>query len=121
MKYDKFIRIAKKISQKSDHHSHKMTCLIVKGSRIIGVGYNKLRKKSAKSPHPYFSIHAEYAAVIYAKHAVSGATAFIFRQTKDGTFATAKPCASCYQFLVNQGISEIVYTFEGSYKEEKLK
>lgn len=121
MRHDKFIKLAKKISNRSDHHSHKLACIIVRGSRIIGTGFNKLYKKSTKSPHAYFSIHSEFAAVVNAGWDVKGATAYVFRQHKDGTYANARPCPSCYKFLVEEcGIKNIIYTFEGGFKEEKV-
>ncbi len=78
-------------------------------------------KTHPHSPHKnYKQIHAEFAAVLNANYDVAGGTAYIFRQTKDGIPAISKPCTSCHQFLVEQGITEIVYSCEGTYKEEKL-
>jgi len=116
----RYLRILKRLSFKSNHHSHHIACLIVRSGKIIGRGYNMI-KTHPHSPHKnYKQIHAEFAAVLNAEYDVKGAIAYIFRQTKDGTPAVSKPCASCHQFLVEQGIVEIVYSIEGSYKEEKL-
>jgi len=83
------------------------------------MGFNLL-KTSPNSPHPYFSIHAEYNAFLDAGGNVKGATVYIFRETKNGVTAPAKPCASCYNFLVSKGVKKIVYTIENSFKEEKV-
>lgn len=120
MKEERFLSMAKKASERSDHHSHKLGCVIVKGPKVLGTGFNKLNKKSTRSPHSYNSIHAEFAAVVSAGWDVKGATAYIFRQTKNGTPAMSRPCESCFKFLTDQGIKKIVYTFEGSFVEEEV-
>lgn len=115
-----FLNLAKKASDKSDHHTHKMGCVIAKGGKILGIGYNAL-KTHPKSPHPFKSIHAEFMAFINADKNIKGATAYVFRQQKNGQLAIAKPCAACWQFLVDSGVKEVVYSFEGSFKKESLK
>lgn len=116
----KYLRILKRLALCSDHHSHKMSCILVRGGKIIGRGYNML-KSHPNSPHPRFrQRHAEFNAIISASYDVRGATAYIFREQKDGTLAIAKPCTSCSAFLVANGVTEIIYSFQGSYKEEKL-
>ena len=112
--------LAKKASDKSDHHTHKMGCVIAKGSKVLGIGFNAL-KTHPKSPHQFKSIHAEFMAWINAGKKVEGATAYIFRQQKSGALAMAKPCSDCWQFLVDSGVKQVVYSFEGSYKKESLK
>jgi len=78
-------------------------------------------KSHPQSPHRNWKQrHAEFNAVISADWDVEGATAYIFREQKDGTLAIAKPCTSCAAFLVSNGVREIVYSFQGSYKKEKL-
>lgn len=119
MKQDRFLSIAKKVSKKSDHHSHKLGCIIVKGNKILGTGFNVL-KTHPHSPHSYKSIHAEYMAVISANYEVEGATAYIFREQKNGTLAMSRPCESCWKYLTKCGVKKVVYTFEGSFKEEKI-
>ena len=120
MRQDRFLCIAKKLSEKSDHHSHKLGCVIARGSKILGMGYNILSKKSVKSPHCFYSIHAEFRAVTDAKFNVDGAVAYIYRQTKDGKPAISRPCESCSNFLKSCGIKRIVYTFENTFKMEKI-
>ena len=59
-------------------------------------------------------------AIMSAGYEVNGATAYIFRQHKNGTPAMSRPCESCWRYLMDCGIKNVVYTFEGSFKEEKL-
>jgi deoxycytidylate deaminase len=119
MKQEYFLALAKHASCKSDHHSHKMGCVIAKGNKVLGVGHNVM-KTHPKSPHKYKSIHAEFMAAINAGYDIEGATAYIFRQQKDGTWAMAKPCEYCWKFLVELGVKEVVYSFEGSFKQERV-
>lgn len=120
MKQIRFLRLAKDASQKSDHHTHKMGCVIAKSNKILGVGYNAM-KTHPKSPHAYKSIHAEFMAIVNAGYDIKGSTVYVFRQQKDGTMAIAKPCSYCWEFLIECGAKEVIYSFEGSYKNERLK
>lgn len=118
MKQEYFLKKAREVSIKSNH-AHKIGCVLVKRNRIIGSSCNA-SKTHPKSPHCYKSIHAEFGAVIDAGFDVKGATAYVFRQQKNGTWAIAKPCVSCRNFLVKCGILNVFYSFEGTYKKEIL-
>ena len=120
MKQDRFLALAKLASKKSDHHTHKMGCVIVKGNKVLGTGFNLL-KTHPKSPHSHKSIHAEFMAAMNAGFTLmSGSTAYIFREHKDGTWVTAKPCQYCWKFLRECGVKQIVYSFEGSFVTERV-
>lgn len=120
MKQEHFLSLAKQASRRSDHHTHKLGCVIAKGKKVLGTGFNVL-KTHPKSPHNWKAVHAEFMAVMSAGYDVDGATAYIFRQQKNGTWAAAKPCESCWQFLVDCGVKEIVYSYEGSFRQEKIR
>lgn len=115
----KFYKMLKKLSQFSDHHSHKMSALAVRKGRIIGKGFNMLRT-CPNSPHGYHFRHAEYNAYLNARGDIKGATIYIFRENKNGSMALARPCSSCYNFLVSQGVKKIIYTAENTFVEEKV-
>ncbi len=119
MKEERFLSLAKKASKKSDHHSHRLGCVLVRGSKVIGVGFN-LMKTHTYSTHKFKNIHAEFMALVASGYDIKGATAYIYREQKDGTPATSRPCEACYRMLVENGIKRIVYTFDGSFKEEKV-
>lgn len=120
MKQEQYLRMAKQVSKKSDHHSHKMGCVIVKGNKVLGTGFNAM-KTHPKSPHTYKNIHAEFMATLNARPAsIDGATAYVFREQKNGTWAVAKPCKDCRKFLMDSGIRKVVYSFEGSFQQEDL-
>ena len=121
MRQDKFLKIAKEASSRSDHYKYKMGCAIAKGNKILGVGCNSM-KTHPKSPHKFKSTHAEFMA---AQNAglwnLEGATVYVFREQKDGKMAMAKPCPYCWRFLVDCGVKEVVYSFEGSFKKESMR
>lgn len=119
MKEFRFLDVAKKASLRSDHKHHHIGVALVKGGRVISTGFNS-NKKSPRSPHRFHSVHAEVKAILAANTDVEGATAYVFRQTKSGDMAMSRPCASCAEFLVSKGIRTIVYSFEGSFKKEKI-
>jgi len=120
VRQEHFLYLAKEASKKSDHHSHKLGCVIAKGKKVLGVGFNLL-KTHPKSPHNWKYVHAEFMAVVNAGYKVNGATAYIFRQQKNGIWAIAKPCESCWRFLIDCGVKEIVYSYAGSFKKEKIQ
>jgi deoxycytidylate deaminase len=116
----KYLSLLKKLAQSSDHHSHKMSCLIIRQGKIIGRGYNSLGTHP-ESKHAFYCKHAEFNAFIDSNRDIEGSTVYIFRENKMGVPSLARPCTSCYKLLTSEKVKRIVYTFEGSYKEEKLK
>jgi deoxycytidylate deaminase len=116
----KYYNLLKQLSEKSDHHRHKMSCVITRKGRVIGRGFNSI-STSPNSPHPWGCKHAEYNAFINSGRDIKGATVYVFRENKNGVPSMARPCSSCFKFLVENGAKLIIYSFEGSYKEEKLK
>ena len=116
----KYYSLLKKLSQRSDHHSHRLSCVIVRKNRIIGKGFNMLATHP-DSPSFFSSRHAEFNAFISANRDIKGSTVYVFRENKLGVPSNARPCPSCYKMLVEQGARVIIYTFENAYKEEKLK
>lgn len=116
----KFFNLAKKLTAKSTHHSYNMSCVIVKKNRVVSLGYNQLKTHS-KSTHPWHYIHAEFHAMLNTPLSdLQGATAYIYREHKDGSPSLARPCNSCYKMLQMAGIKKICYSSNGSYIEEKL-
>ncbi len=116
----RYFDLAKKLSTKSDHHTHKLGCVIARGNRVAGIGFNKL-KTTPKSNHPYKSIHAELDAIMNTNptHLV-GADLYIYRETKSGELATAKPCQYCQQLIKMIGIRRVFYTSKNGYEAIEL-
>jgi len=112
----KYFDLARQLSEKSDHHTYKIGCVIVRKNRIIGMGCNKMKTHVA-SPHKWKHIHAEFDAILSTrnKEDLVGASVYVFRARKDGTNAISKPCPSCKNMLQSVGVSDIFYTEDGGY------
>lgn len=115
----KFFDLAKKISKLSNHGHHKLGSVIVRGSKIISVGTNKI-KTHPRSTHPFHSLHSEMAAVLLAKQDLTNCEIYVYRETKSGIPAMARPCIYCLPFIKEAGIKEVHYSITGNYKTEKI-
>lgn len=120
---NRIYQLAQKLARKSDHHSYRLGCVIYRNGDIIGLGFNQL-KTHPKSPHPWHSIHAEFAAALEAlnrKDSLKGYYCFVYRENVSGKIGMAKPCTSCMKFLFELGIEKVFYTTNESYGVEDLK
>lgn len=116
----KFFKLCKKLAEKSDHAKHKLGCCITKRGKVLSIGVNR-NKTSPRSTHNYKHIHAENDAITSAnKKDLIGAVAYIYRETKSGITAMARPCPTCLQALKKCGLKKIYYTINGGFKEEYL-
>lgn len=120
-KLPSIFRLAKEASLSSDHHTYKVGAVLFVKGKPCSVGYNSnkshpiIKKFSAKS------LHAEVAAVLGSKlKDLNGATICVYRQTKDGKPAMARPCIICQRILSSFGIREYVYTISGSWTKESI-
>lgn len=112
----KFFTLAKKISQKSDHR-HQIGGVLVKKSKIISIGFNKMRTHT-KSSNPYKSIHCEFDVILgCSKEDLKGSTLYIYREHKNGRAANCKPCQYCATLIKESGIKNVYYTDDNNYKE----
>jgi len=119
MKAEYFLSLAKRASKRSDHTKHRLGCCIARGNKVLGVGHNMM-KTHPKSPHSWGHIHAEFLAVLNSGYDVEGATAYVYREQKDGSPAMSRPCKYCWDYLISKGITTVVYSFKGSFVQEKL-
>jgi deoxycytidylate deaminase len=105
-----FFNLAKQASKNSNHHEHKIGCVIAKGKRIFSIGWNSLRTHP-DSPHKYKSVHAEFHAInnLYPE-TLRGSSIYIYRERKNGDPALSKPCPSCMKLIKSVGIKNIYYT-----------
>lgn len=115
----KFFDIAKSISKHSDHPHHKLGAVISKGNRVISLGFNK-NKTHTRSNHNWKRLHAEISAIIKAKQDITNCYIYIYRETKDGQIAMARPCCSCMQAIKEAGIKKIFYTSSEGFLEESI-
>ena len=93
-------------------HRFRVGAVVFRNKYALGSGHNNHLKTHPKSPHPFKTIHAEFAAVTNAlgnffEGAVSNGRILVVRLKADGTYGLAKPCKYC-MFMLNQvGIKDI--------------
>lgn len=121
----KLINIAKDVSMLSDHHSHQIGAVVFdKRGKVVSISNNFLYKT-----HPEYSrlnalktLHAEAGAILKIRNKtdLSGHNVLIFRQTKDGKMANAKPCEGCMKLIRLYGLKKIYYTRDDQVWEENV-
>lgn len=119
----KMFQLAQKISQKSPS-KFKLGCIIAKRNKVVTVGFNDMAKSHPKTLDPWKTIHAEFHALIgLSESDTKGCVAYVYRETKDGKPANAKPCDTCQTALKLAGIKKVYYTvpLEPFYAEIDLR
>jgi dCMP deaminase len=114
---NKYFQLARNISKHSDHPVHQLGAVIVRGNRIISLGFNK-NKTHTKSNHAWKRLHAEICAIIKSKEDLTGCTIYVYRETKLGNLGMARPCQSCMIAIQEAGIKKICYSTETGYAQE---
>lgn len=117
----RYFDLAKKIASKSPS-KYKLGCVIVKKSRVIAVGYNDMNKTNpnCKTTHNY--LHAEIHALIGTDASLTrNATAYVYREDRNGKISKSRPCPVCLSALRIAQIRSICYTdtIQG-FVEEKI-
>lgn len=116
----KYFNLARKSSKKSDH-KHKLGAVVVKGNKVLSLGFNKV-KTHPKSPHNFKTIHAEFDAINEVKYDdLRNADIYVYRETKDGKMADSFPCQYCQQLIEMYEFRNIFYTTENRYARKKLR
>lgn len=86
--------------------------------------YNALRFDTNAAHYYPSCVHAEIAAlnkIRYLDIDFSKVDVYVYRELKDGTRATARPCIACETFMRDLGITHVFYTRENSFVEEWYK
>lgn len=116
----KFFNLAKKLSYKSDYYAHRLGAVVVRGNEIIGVGFNK-KKTHPLSETRFNNIHAELSAILNSgEENLEGCSIYVYRETKHGSPAMARPCEHCIKLLKQVNISKIYYSTERGFTKEEI-
>ena len=111
-------------SVNSDHRQHKMGAAVFYKNQFLAAGFNSL--KTHPFTHYYdhaYTRHAELHAVAKAKvkkFDLTNTSIYIFRQTKDGDIAMARPCQMCLDYLIMEGIKKVFFTNYGGWERLRL-
>ncbi len=97
-------------------HKYKVGAVIIKGGRLLSVGYNSTNKTHPSNQTWENSCHAEEAAILKrikiqnGLASLVGATIYVSRISASGRAAMAKPCIHCEKLIRAVGIKKVVYT-----------
>jgi deoxycytidylate deaminase len=113
----KHAELAKKMAERSSY-KFRVGCVIVRGSRVVGFGWNDGVKTHAKSPHPFKSVHAEFDAVMSTKgESITGCDVYVCRLLANGSLAMAKPCEHCEAMLRKLGIRRVFFSIADEWQQ----
>lgn len=110
------IELAIDEARKSPHRFRVGAVIYLRDYRL-GWGHNEHLKTHTKSPHPFKSIHAEFAAVLRSASRCGdsslgerGVSIYVHRLKLDDTSGIAKPCEWCQKMLDQAGIQNIYWS-----------
>lgn len=109
-----WLNSATRLAKQSSHWPYKMSCIVVKGGKVISKGINKPDLAEAKDARYNMGrgIHAELSAILNAARngvPLKGAVAYVAGLTKAGNLTCSKPCELCYKLLPESGIKAVYY------------
>ena len=128
----RFFESARAISYVSNFHNAHIGCVFVKHGKVISSGVNSTKTHPLQKKYNIYrftedttkhSIHAEISAYINAlkfTNDFSDVTVYVYRETKNGNIAMARPCNSCMHLLKDIGVRTIKYTTEYGYATEHI-
>jgi deoxycytidylate deaminase len=123
VKDKRYLELAKRQALRSQHMPKRVGVVIVRGNKILALGYNKLSHPKVLSfpgidGYNYWSLHSEIDALSKVEDA-RGSTTYLWA-TKARS-KKAKPCILCEKYLKLRGVVRIVYTsVDGSIQELSL-
>lgn len=115
----------------SDFHAHHVGCVITLGNKMLAASWNTEKGhpiQSAYNKYRGFSdgvgkLHAEMRSLSQIRHLDlpwNRLEVYVWRNTKDGKPALAKPCNACMAALKDAGIKHIYYTDDDSFHYENI-
>lgn len=112
----KFFDLAKKIADMSTYPGAKVGAVITKNNQIISMACNE-DKTHPKSRYFHRKLHAELSAILRSRTNLTGCSIYVYRETKTGELAMAKPCFSCQEAIRKSGIRKVYYSKIGGFDE----
>lgn len=115
-------RIASLNAKKSKHTQHKLGAVIVKGDRILSVGFNQLRPSSVLKTQ---TLHAEAAAILKLLKegrlsTLAGSDMYVTRFTRGGAVGLARPCGACRDLCRSVGIVRVHFTTNSGVETDRI-
>lgn len=132
-------KIARECSLMSDYTSNcssaRIGCVISYKGSILAKGYNSNKTHTTQAKYNVWrykdksnnylpqKIHAELSALVkiqYLDIDFSKVRIYIYRETRNGELAMARPCPACLARIKELGIKYISYTTDSGYASERL-
>lgn len=116
------IQLAARVAQNSTM-THKLGAVLIKGGSVINVGFNQSSThRFARKFGKYYTRHAELNCILgVPRHKTTGATIYVIRVKKDGSYGMAKPCQCCEDMLMFVGVKKVYWSdVDGNIKERRL-
>jgi deoxycytidylate deaminase len=105
-----FLRLARNISKHSTFKI-RVGAVLVNNRHPISVGFNKIKYCSKYSHLQEQSLHAEMVCLkTCGKDYIGKSSIFVYRETRNGLPALAKPCENCQNMLKLAGIKRMVFS-----------
>lgn len=116
----RYFDIAKKMSKFSDHPQHKIGACIIYKSRIVSMGFNRMRTNPNSTTYNQHT-HCELDCVLRAdRDKLKGATIYIYRENRHGVPSNSKPCPFCHELLKKVKIKTVIYSYDGGFVKENI-
>ena len=96
-------------AEQAPHEQWRVGAALVKGGRLLSVGFNRYRNDPSQVDLSGVSYHAEAVAIRRAGFS-EGATLYVARVTRSGDMGSAKPCARCQLLLSQHGVHTVVWS-----------
>lgn len=134
-----FFEAAKRCAAQSDYYgasSAKVGAVAIFRRTIIARGHNQNKthplqhrynvyRYDTNGPHYYPSkMHAEIeliSKIRYLDINFNEVEVYVYRETKAGRKALARPCAACTKALKDLGIKKVFYTTDDGFCEERYE
>lgn len=131
----KFFEKAALVASESNFHRHHLGCIAVLKNKIIASSSNKLKTHPIQKLFDdkfrftcdsefqnMHSLHAEIACLSMIKQDINyrDLELYIVRLRKNGEYGLARPCPSCYQYILQKGICKINYSTDIGFCTEYL-
>ena len=129
-----FFEKAANIAATSEFHKHHIGCIAVLKNRVVSASANKLKTHPIQAEYDRFryevdsdlmnmhSLHAEIACLNMIKQDINykDLELYIVRLRKNGEYGLARPCPSCFQYILQKGIWRINYSTNHGFASEIL-
>lgn len=99
----------------------KMGAALIERNRLT-ISWNESKSSPILKKHYKWdtNLHAETSLFPHGETVSNRAMVFIYRATKNGRLAKARPCASCLKLLRTHGVRKITYTITDSWVTERI-